>query len=162
MTLSLIEAPGVFGDIACLNGTPYTATVEALSSCLTVALPVKTWLLAIDGEPRVAALHYKTLARRFIDATTIQRHSIDVRPVERVAALLLSYTQHTGVPVDGGTLIDVVIAQEDIAEQTACARRTVVRALAELLDSGTLKRHGRKLVVVDVAKLARAALAPPV
>lgn len=159
LTLALIEAPGMFGDIACLNGSPYTATVEALSSCRTVALPVGVWRDVLAREPAVALLHYQRLALRFVGATQTQRRSIEPRPVERVAALLLSYAQHVGVAVEGGTLIDAVIAQEDIAEQTASTRRTVVRALAELFDSGALRRHGRKLIVVDTQQLARVALA---
>jgi CRP/FNR family transcriptional regulator len=159
LTLALIEAPGMFGDIACLNQSPYTATVEALAACGTVSVPRAAWRAAIEREPLVAMLHYQKLAQRFAGATHIQRWSIDPRPVERVAALLLSYAQHVGVAVEGGTLIDAVIAQEDIAEQTASTRRTVVRALGELFDSGALLRSGRKLVVVDAAKLARAALA---
>lgn len=158
LTLALTAAPAMFGDIACLNGTPYTATVEALNACRTVAVPVAVWRDVLGREPAVALLHDARLAQRFTGATQIQRRSIDPRPLECVAALLLSYAQHGGVAIDDGVLIDVVLAQEDIAEQTASTRRTVVRALGDLFDSGTLRRHGRKFVVVDADRLARAAL----
>jgi CRP-like cAMP-binding protein len=85
---------------------------------------------------------------------------IEPRPVERVAALVLSYAQRTGVRGDDGALIDAMIAAEDIAEQTASTRRTVVRALSDVFASGEFKRGARKLIVIDVDALARAVLAP--
>ena len=160
LTLALRGAPGMFGDIAVLNATAYTSSVDALTPSVVLAVEHAAWRATLTAEPRVAMLHYQSLGERFLGATQNQRGAIDPRPVERVAALLLSYAQHTGVPLpEGGVLIDAVVAQEDIAEQTASTRRTVVRALGALFDSGTLRRHGRKLVVTDIDALARTALA---
>jgi CRP/FNR family transcriptional regulator len=158
LTLALRAAPGMFGDIAVLNGTPYTSSVDALGPVVVLAVDERAWRATLAAEPQVALAHYRSLAERFLGATQNQRSGIEPRPVERVAALLLSYAQHAGVVVDNGILIDAAIAQEDIAEQTASTRRTVVRALADLFASGTLLRRGRKFVVADVDALARVAL----
>lgn len=160
-TLALLAAPATFGDIACLTGSPYTAAVEALAPARTVAVATPAVLAALAAEPRACLRHYVALAHRFAVATQVERSSVAPRPAERIAALLLAYGQKLGRPVPEGTLIDRAIPQEEIAEQTASNRRSVVRALSVFFRARALMRQGRKLVIVDGDALARAAIAQP-
>jgi len=45
----------------------------------------------------------------------------------------------------------------DIAARIATTRETVNRELSEMIEAGLIEKHGRTLVIPDVAKLSRQA-----
>jgi CRP-like cAMP-binding protein len=157
LTVKLLAAPAAFGDIACAVESRYTANVEALSDARIVAIDSRTYFAVLGREPSACFRQYLDLARRFAGAVQIEKSSVSPSAAERVVALLLAYAHQLGTPEDGGILIERALTQDEIAEQTASNRRTVVRVLSALFASGALERRGRKLLIADRARLVEVA-----
>lgn len=161
LTVKLLSAPAAFGDIACAVEGKYTATVEALSAARLLAIDRRTYFSVLQREPGACFRQYLDLAQRFAGAVQIEKSSVSPSAADRIVALLLAYAQQFGVPEGSGMLIDRALTQDELAEQTASNRRSVVRVLTTLFSSGALERRGRKLLIADRAKLIAAASGEP-
>ncbi|MBI2373675.1 MAG: Crp/Fnr family transcriptional regulator [Deltaproteobacteria bacterium] len=153
LTVKLLRSPSAFGDVACVLRGPYSASIEALTQVRTLAIDAPTYFSALLRSPAPCFRQYFDLAERFGGATQIEKSTYAASLHERIVALLAAYARELGIPVEGGIQIDAALTQDDIASQTGSNRRTVVRSLGLLYESGALKRHGRKYVVTSVDAL---------
>lgn len=159
LTARLMGAPEVFGDLACLQGSVYGSSVEALTHAVIISFPAKQYFAELLRDPATCMRQYRDLGRRFKAATQHELSTATGGSTERVGALILAYAEHFGRPTPEGLLVDLPLSQESIAEQTGCNRRTVVRVLDQYFVSGVLRRRGRRLMLLKEAEL-RASLMP--
>jgi CRP/FNR family transcriptional regulator, cyclic AMP receptor protein len=145
VTVRLMRAPGAFGDVACVTKSAYTASVEALEPARAIAVDARAYFAALQQDPKACFRQYWDVALRFAGAVGTERAAFSSSVVERVVALLLAYAEHGGG--------DVKLSQDDIAQQVGSNRRSVVRVMEQLYDSGGLERRGRRYAIVDRAKL---------
>jgi len=79
------------------------------------------------------------------------------KPVrERLAEALLFIKETYGFEVDGKT-IDLKITREELANIVGTATETTIRLLSELKNEGVLQLDGKKIAVLNLAKLVRIA-----
>ena len=59
-----LKAGDAFGEMALLDGTPRTATVEAQTEVLAMLLGRSAFLKTLEAEPKIALAIMRTLAER--------------------------------------------------------------------------------------------------
>ncbi|MCC7110998.1 MAG: Crp/Fnr family transcriptional regulator, partial [Deltaproteobacteria bacterium] len=151
VTVKLLRAPGGFGDVACVARGRYTASVEALGPVTAVAVDAGRYFAALQRDARACFRQYWDVAHRFAGAVEMERAALVSSVVERVIALLLAYAD------DGDGVVR--LSQDDLAQQVASNRRSIVRTMEQLYQTGGLVRRGRSYVVVDRDKLLSGAAA---
>lgn len=149
-----IECGGVFGEMAAIDGRPRSAGIEALSRCTLAALtPQCLWTLVREQPSVVEALlrHFvgqvRSLTDRIFEFSTLAA-------CNRIQAELLRLSRGHEQN-DGSASISPAPRQSEIAERISTQREAVAREFARLTKLGLIERLGSKLVIKDMARLAR-------
>lgn len=142
ITLNIIEAGEVFGELAAISNQPRVATIETLEDSVTLILTQQYFLDLIGRQPIVALTLVRVLVER------VQSMSIDLSDIAllemygRVARVLIKKAEHK----DGEWAIEN-ITHQDIANLTGSSRETVSRIVKMLRQKELIFTSGRKIVL---------------
>lgn len=81
--------------------------------------------------------------------SALENHSVS----NRVAAVLLSFSDKFGKDTDGGRYIDVKVDRETMAKLAGTVTESLSRQLSDLEDSQIIVREGRSFLIKDLGKL---------
>jgi CRP/FNR family cyclic AMP-dependent transcriptional regulator len=152
----VIYGPGEIFPLvwAYLGIHPEALYYEALSDC-TVWRMSREWLLHFMAtRPHIAYALSMQLAQQFriladrIDNLEYKKAS------ERVAYRVLFLASRFGTKDGSSIIIDPPITHEIFANTVNLARESVSRELERLEQDGVIQRQGRRLLIVDVHRLA--------
>lgn len=160
-TVTLLRAPSVIGDLACILRGAYTASVEALLDSTSLVIPAGVYFAALHQSPTSCLRQYFDLAERFGGAVANEKVAYSASLNERVVGVLAAYAREMGEVRPDGIRITASLTQDDLAVQTGASRRTVVRSLAVLYEAGVLRRVGRQYEVTSIEALLAAAKGAP-
>jgi len=147
--LETLRDGDVFGDLAVLSRCPPPYSADAVTASEVVILEADAFWELIGDRPRLARQFLESLATRF---ERLQRRLVglavgDLR--SQVATLVLDETSN------GATSLG--LAQSTVAELLGATRPSVNRILKELEGDGLVRLGYRRVDVVDVDRLRRAA-----
>lgn len=155
-TVKLLAAPDAVGLVEVVRGTPFAASVEALTPVSGVYLPSEALREALVRDPMFAQAVLADLAAKFegtIHATrALGFDSCDAR----LARVLLEYAEHFGRPGASQTVVRYALSRQRLARETGSARRSVDRALQRFAAAGVLSLSPKGWLVVNDATRLRA------
>lgn len=149
-----LAAGAMFGEIAAIDRKPRSASVEALEACTVARLSSEQMEGLLMVEPRLALAMLRHLAsdvRRLTDRV-LEFSTLAVQ--NRIHAELLRLARATAGPEAREALLSPSPSLSDIAGRISTHREAVSRELSRLANLGLLRREGRDLRVVDIARLA--------
>jgi CRP/FNR family cyclic AMP-dependent transcriptional regulator len=156
--MTVVEAPGSFGEIGLVDGSRRSASAEALEHTELYALPRHEFLRLLEEEPLVVRGVLRELGRtvrRLTDQLT-DESVLDLNA--RVAKTLVRLVEvrragnRDALPV-------VTLSQQRVAELAGGSRQSVNAALSTMTQRGLIRIDGRRIVITDMAGLrARAGL----
>lgn len=151
--LGLRGADEIVGELSAISGAARSASVWALRwvEARAITGPVFRNYLYEHPEVMFGVLQAVVERLREADGRRLAFAGWDV--VERVAMLLCELAQTHGVPVDGGTMIDLPISQDEIGSATGASREAVAKALRRLRASGAVSTGRRQIMVQDLVAL---------
>jgi CRP-like cAMP-binding protein len=142
------------GEVAAIDGLPRSADVVALESALLASMPAAAFRRLLREEPAIAerllrdfAGLVRRLSERVVDLSTLGVH-------QRLHAELLRLAREAGVRGNSAR-IDPAPKHADLASQVSTYREQVTRELSALARAGVLRKEGRALLVLDVARLEK-------
>jgi CRP/FNR family cyclic AMP-dependent transcriptional regulator len=160
--MTVIEAPGAFGEIPLVDGGRRSASIEALEDCDLFAVPRKEFIRLLVEEPRLNLAVLKELGRTIRRLTEQLTDATLLDLPARVAKTLVRLVE-VKRGADPEALPVVSLSQSKLAELAGGSRQSVNGALATLASRGLIRLDGRRIVVLDLAGLrSRAGLAAPV
>lgn len=147
-----LRAPSMFGEIAAIDRSPRSASIEALEPCTIASLSAHAFEQLMLHEPRLAvsvlrhvAADVRRLSERVFEFSTLAVQN-------RIHAELLRLAGETSARG-----AEVVLAPapslSDIADRISTHREAVSRELSRLAGIGLLRREGGSLRILDLAKL---------
>lgn len=144
----------IFAAIALLPGRTYPVSAQAV-----VASRVLLWTGPALPEltakvPRLVLGATQTLADHMEEVTGRLREMSTTRVAQRVGRTLLRLAEQTGRPVDEGTLLDLPLSRQDLAEMTGTTLYTVSRLLSAWEAEGLVVTGRERVVLRDPAGLA--------
>jgi CRP-like cAMP-binding protein len=142
------------GELAAIDGRPRSASVEALTAAVVVQVPGPKFRAVVADEPKLA-MGLLVQSVRYVRELTDRVYAFSSLAVaNRIHAELLRLVRETGAktPI---VAIDPAPKHSDIADRISTHREAVSREMSRLARLGLLEREGRRLVVKDVARLAR-------
>jgi CRP-like cAMP-binding protein len=110
----------------------------------------------IERSPKAALCVMASLAERLRQAADRyeERQSLDT--LGRVSGVLLSLLEQGASDApDGGKVLAARLSQQALAERAGTTRETANRALSSLKAVRAIRLEGRKIVVLDSARLRR-------
>lgn len=127
-------APCALDKVTAIDGEGHTATLTALTPCMSRSLPVEDFLAMVDDVPevrrhvlRVLADHARHHQEQFAAAATLPTEA-------RVAAWLLDQSANSA---DGRIVLPG--GQQTLADQLGVTRVTINRVLARLRHDGLIE-----------------------
>jgi CRP/FNR family transcriptional regulator, cyclic AMP receptor protein len=155
--IALIEPGELFGELAIYSeGSPREEFAEAADATTTVVMiPSQTIQNLMEaridlslGITKLIGLRRQRIERRL---KNLLFHS----NLERLTHLILELVEQYGVDVANGTEITIRLSHQELANIIGSTRETVTVLLGQLQREGLIKHGRKKLIVTDLAKLAR-------
>jgi CRP-like cAMP-binding protein len=149
-----IRGPGeLIGEMAAIGGQRRTATAFAVDDVEVGYLRAEELREFLHEHPDAALVLMRMLVRRLAEAS---RDVVDLATqdsIGRVAKRLLELAADHGKPVEGGTLIELTLTQDDLASWTGATRETVSRALRLMRRLGWVATEQRLITILDAEAL---------
>jgi CRP/FNR family transcriptional regulator, cyclic AMP receptor protein len=133
-----------FGEIELMDGGPRVANFDCTHPTEVLHIPRKTVLEWVERDPAAAMLLLRTVTRRLADAHQKIGNLALVNVYGRVARVLLE-EGHEGVNGEW----HVEPGAEQIAAMVGASREMVSRVVKDMITRGLVRRHKRKLIVID-------------
>jgi CRP/FNR family transcriptional regulator len=157
VTLEIIEAGHLLGDVPALAGRPREIYAEALAPSQVALISTDVLLHLVQEDPEVGRRLAERLSERLYE---YQQRMTDVflkKVPARLAGLLLRLRETEGVVTPEGARIDTRYTHEQLATMTGAKRVAVSRAMSELRRLGAVEVKGRRVYLRDDAALRKAA-----
>jgi CRP/FNR family transcriptional regulator, cyclic AMP receptor protein len=144
--LHILKPDEVFGELFLSEQKrPFTA-IAAEDSLVTI-ISQESFVELLSAVPIVALNFIRLLSKRL---ATVERGLVEFSHTwsyHRLARVLLQLSEKYGREVPSGTLINVRLTHEDLANLIGTSRETVTTQLSKFTRMGLLKREARHFIV---------------
>ena len=156
VTLNVIGAGEIFGEIALLDGKPRSADATAQEDTVLMVVERKQFLpFLLRNEALVERLLVVLCDRLRRTSLVLEEIALFDLP-SRLARLIVKLAHDYGRPaVGGGVRIDLKLSQRDLATLVASTRETVNKQLRGWREQGVVDQAAGYLVVRDAVALER-------
>jgi len=154
VVLDVIGPSRMLGEMAVFEGAPYDFTAQAMEPTDLISIARYDFLSLLRRFPRLSLAVISELGRRLRSASDLV-HSLAVeRVARRIARVLLKMADAAGRPAEGGgTLIDVTLTRQDVADMAGTTVETAIRTMSRLRQQGIIATKRGRVVVLDRAQL---------
>jgi CRP/FNR family transcriptional regulator, polysaccharide utilization system transcription regulator len=153
-----ISGPGdILGYRSLFADETYQATAEALEDSNICCIDKNVFFPVLAKDPNLSLEIIKKLAAELRSAEDLAT-SIAQRSVrERMAELLLILKETYGKDTKDGTLIDLKLSREEMAEMIGITQETAIRLLSEFKGDGLIAVKGRDITILKTEALLHTA-----
>ncbi|NOX61858.1 MAG: Crp/Fnr family transcriptional regulator [Chloroflexi bacterium] len=152
-----VLGPGqLIGEMAVLDGRPYSATAQTLEEVAVVTIARRDFFTILERYPRVAMGVISELTRRLRLTNELVRSLAVDRVEQRIARTLLRLADLAGRPYeqqDEAILIDMPLTRQDIAEMTGTTVETAIRVMSRLRRQGLVTNARSRIIVLNPQEL---------
>lgn len=155
ITLNVIDAGQVFGEIALLDDKPRSADAMAVEDSLLMVIERRHFLPFLRKNDDLYLRMLSVLCER-LRQTSLALEEIALHDVPaRLARLLLKLSKDYGRPVNGGGVrIDFKMSQTDMGSLIASTRESVNKQMKQWEKLGVLSTDSRYITLVRPHELA--------
>ncbi len=159
LILTDIQAGGLFGEIAAIDGAPRTAGATALTRARLCAVPSAAFMDAACSTPAAcrALLRHVTEILRRQSKRLLEREALPVRLRVHAELLRLSRPRlgKDGAPLGAQRIVTPPPRQHILAARIGTRREAVSREFAELMRQGIIARERGGIVILEPDALRR-------
>jgi CRP-like cAMP-binding protein len=159
LILNIIERGGLFGEIALFDGEPRSADAIALDETDLLSLERSKFQPFLKEHPDLAQLLLTVVCKRFRETSQHLEDSLFREASSRLARCLLRLSRAFGKNVDGGTLLDIKLSQQQLGSYVGVSRETVNKLLGEWQRDGLIAINSSVITLRNKAALEDVALA---
>jgi CRP-like cAMP-binding protein len=147
ITLNLMEARQVFGEIALLDGGPRTADAIAWTPTTLVHITRRPVLELLARQPDFALAIIHLLCERLRWTSEVIEDSLLLHMPRRLAKRLLLLLERFGQQGRDGTAINIGLSQEELGSFTGVTRESVNKQLNLWRSKGIIDIVGGQILV---------------
>lgn len=136
-----------FGELSLLTGMPRSADVEASDDTTILILSQHDFEQYVLDDRMLSRALLRELALRLRETTSKAGDLALLDVYRRIARVLASLADKSGVKQDGIGVIDKLPTHRELAALAATTREMVTRALKELQDAGHIEFNGKRLLL---------------
>ena len=155
MILRILYPTDFFGEMSLLDGMPRSATVTAQEPSEVLTIAREHFLNIIEQSPKILLKMTAVLSKRLRKANELI-HSLAFFDVYgKVARLLLNLAAERGRVTEQGTVIDMRLTQQELAELAGMTRETMARTLREFQQAGCIRVESGIISILELDMLRR-------
>ncbi len=151
--MTILQAGDIFGEISLFDHDPHPLTAEVLEKARLMILDWNDLEEIIMEQPRLALKIIEALSKKTRLLTSQVRDLVFHDAKGRLANLLIRFANDFGQDVEEGTMIEIILTHQEIANLLGVSRVTVTKTLNKLIDEGIIKIKERKIYILDDEKL---------
>lgn len=154
VVLDVIGPNRLLGEMSVFEGAPYDSTAQAMEPTAVISIARHDFLSLLRRFPRLSLAVIAELGRRLRSASDLV-HSLAVeRVAQRIARMLLKMADAAGVPApEGGTLIDVTLTRQDVADMAGTTVETTIRTMSRFRRKGIIATKRGRVIILDRDRL---------
>lgn len=152
VTVKLLRAPNVFGEIELFHDLDWLECVEALDDVVIAKIPKSDYLDFLMAHPRATLEQLIHVTAAFCVAARNEQHVFS--PLEqRIANLILTFADLYGNEESGVTTIMYPLSQTDIAKSLNATRRSVAEIISLWVKQEVLEKKKDSYAIKNATKL---------
>ncbi len=159
-TTALLKSSGVFGKLNLVEGRWQDVFAEAVTDARVASVPKSTLTEVIKRQPEFAMKLFSSFSERLRQSDEVIESLLHREVSTRLATLLLNLGERFGEDDQAGTILDIRLTHQELANMIASTREAVSKVMSELQRDGTIEVQNRKIVIVDREALANHASGP--
>ena len=141
------------GAVAVYNRMRYPASAVALEHTALLCLPSRDYFALLERHPDLARALVGELARLYMSLARKLEDMRSQRVDARIAQLFVGLVERMGRPGEAGTLIQMHLSRQEIAEMVGTTVESAIRVLSRWGREGVLVTGERQFVVPSVESL---------
>jgi CRP-like cAMP-binding protein len=149
-----------FGLVAVLSGFEYPATVQAVEECEALVWEGELLAQLIERYPRIAFNALRILVQQNQAFQRRYQELLTERVEQRLAQSVLRLARQAGHDTADGTLIEIPLSREDLAELIGTDIFTVSRIMSRWEQDGLVRTDRKSVSLLDQAALEQLASPP--
>jgi CRP/FNR family transcriptional regulator len=157
--LAIHRAGDFFGEMSLLDGKTAPATVSAMEDSKIISVSGADFHKYLMRNEKVMLQIIHVLCARLRQVWQTQSLSSSSADA-RICMCIHQLAKKHGVRDARGTIIDLKITHQELAEMVSTSRETVTRVLARLRRQGTIEIDQRRIKLLDPQALLRGADSP--
>ncbi|MBV6504312.1 MAG: hypothetical protein AKCLJLPJ_02432 [Fimbriimonadales bacterium] len=138
VTVELLGPSQPAGIMAAIESHIYPLSALAVSNCWYLKIPTPLFLNVYEHNEKLKDMILKTLGPRLRRAYDMMTRLSSGKVEERVAAVLLILATSYGKPAETGTVLEVPLTRQDIAEMAGTTVETTIRVMSRWQKNGVL------------------------
>ena len=149
-TTALLKDGGLFGNLSLVEDRWQNVFAEALTDARVANVQKSILTEVIKRRPEFAIRLFSSFSARLRQSEEVIESLLPREVGARLARLLLNLGERFGEPdARGGTLLDVRLTHQELANMIASTREAVSKAMSEFQRDGFVEVRNRKIVLVD-------------
>ncbi len=152
--LAIHQAGDFFGEMSLLDGKTAPATVSAMEDSKIISVSGTDFHRYLMNNQKVLLQIINVLCARLRQVWQAQSVSSSTADA-RIRMGILQLANRHGIRDSHGTIIDLKITHQELAEMVGTSRETVTRVLARLREQGVIEVANRRMTLLDSQALLR-------
>jgi CRP/FNR family transcriptional regulator len=152
--LEVISPTDIFGGVAVIKGFPYPANAVAMEDSEVLKISRKNLMRLVDRFPNLMYCMAMQMGDRMKSSHDSLKNIALERVEARIAALLLKLAGKVGVETKNGTVIDMRLTKQDVADMVGTTVETSIRTFSKFKKQDLLAEIDGKIVIKDKESLA--------
>src|SRR5215203_2722105 len=153
-TTALLRDGGVFGKLNLVEGRWQDVFAEAVTEARVASIQKSSIERVIKDDPGFALKLFSSLSERLRQSDEVIESLLHREVSTRLATLLMNLGERFGERDGVGTLIDVRLTHQDLANMIASTREAVSKVMSELQRDEVIESRNRRIVIVNGDALA--------
>jgi CRP/FNR family transcriptional regulator, cyclic AMP receptor protein len=157
ITLNMIDAGEVFGDMALLGGKPRSADATALEDSILMVVERRNFLPYLTSSNELALRVIDLLCERLRETSETLGNFAMLDLPGRLARKLLNLAGEYGKPANGRIRLDIRLSHTDLGRFVGSSRESVNKQMRAWEEAGIVAREAGRIAVCKPAVLRRIA-----
>ena len=153
-TTALLKDSGVFGKLSLVEGRWQDVFAEAVTEARVASIQKASLERVIKSDPEFALRLFSSLSERLRQSDEVIESLLHREVSTRLATLLMNLGERFGEANGSGTLIDVRLTHQDLANMIASTREAVSKVMSEFQRDGLIESRNRRVVIVNEGALS--------
>ncbi|MBN1383416.1 MAG: Crp/Fnr family transcriptional regulator [Elusimicrobia bacterium] len=154
-TLAILKKNEFFGEMALFDHAGRSASAKAITNVEVVACKRNDFLELLSEYPQTSLVIISLLASRLREADKEISALTFQNSLGRLAMTLCDLAEKHGTKTSRGTLINIELTHQDLAEMTGTAREVITKIISTFKKEKCVKFEDKKLLVTNMRKIKR-------
>jgi CRP/FNR family transcriptional regulator len=153
-TVALLKDGGVFGELSLDVGPWQNVFAEALTDARVVGVRKPILAEVVKRRPELATKLFFSFSERLRQSDEVIESLLDRGVSARLATLLSNLGNRFGETNGSGTVLNVRLTHQDLANMIVSTREAVSKVMSEFQRDGVIETRNRRIVVNrEIAKV---------